>query len=115
MKRIMRKKKFNRRLRNENVAFGKSIEKTFHEGGKEKMRFIFITIGFSLLSVVLYSMMKQRTENKKQTTFAHTFAKAGAPDQMKMDGVDVTHLENNKMVSEGSQFGVQYFNQLMHE
>jgi len=56
-----------------------------------------------------------RNEHKleKKTTFVRTFSKAGAPDQM--DETELADLENNKMVSEGSQFGVQYFNKFMHD
>ncbi|WP_164215338.1 hypothetical protein [Virgibacillus sp. YIM 98842] len=37
-----------------------------------------------------------------------TFEDAGVPDQS--EGNDTAQLENSKMVSEGSQFGVQYYN-----
>ncbi|MFC2950238.1 hypothetical protein [Virgibacillus sediminis] len=38
-----------------------------------------------------------------------TFEDAGVPDQT--DGEDPALLANSKMVSEGSQFGVQYYNE----
>lgn len=76
------------------------------------MRITIFSLGFSLLFMLFYFLIKQRS-GKEQTTFAQTFAKAGAPDQM--DHMDLAHLENNKMVSEGSQFGVQYFNEMMYD
>jgi len=39
-----------------------------------------------------------------------TFEDAGVPDQAKHD--DLAQYENAKMVSEGSQFGVQYYNEM---
>jgi hypothetical protein len=38
-----------------------------------------------------------------------TFEDAGVPDQS--EEKDLAQLENAKMVSEGSQFGVQYYNE----
>lgn len=39
-----------------------------------------------------------------------TIKDAGIPDQVEVG--DASQLENSKMVSEGSQFGVQYYNEL---
>ncbi|HAM82117.1 hypothetical protein [Ornithinibacillus bavariensis] len=39
-----------------------------------------------------------------------TLLHAGKPDQV--DDLELEQLENAKMVSEGSQFGVQYYNEL---
>lgn len=58
-------------------------------------------------------MKKMQATSEPTTTFSHTFKKAGAPDQM--EGTDLAHLENSKMVSEGSQFGVQYFNEFIYD
>ncbi len=44
---------------------------------------------------------------------ASTFEKAGHPDQVRAK--DEADLENAKMVSEGSQFGVQYYNEKRQE
>lgn len=49
-------------------------------------------------------------ENKKTNT---TFEDAGIPDQA--PNRDLAQLENSKMVSEGSQFGVQYYNEAKEE
>ena len=77
-----------------------------------KLRMTLFSVGFSLLFVVVYYFFRNRSEGAK-TTFARTFAKAGAPDQL--EGMELADLENNKMVSEGSQFGVQYFNKVMYD
>ncbi|RDW18524.1 hypothetical protein CWR48_12740 [Oceanobacillus arenosus] len=42
-----------------------------------------------------------------------TFENAGIPDEA--PNLDHEQLENAKMVSEGSQFGVQYYNEKKHE
>ncbi|MFS0672308.1 hypothetical protein [Ornithinibacillus sp. 179-J 7C1 HS] len=39
-----------------------------------------------------------------------TFFNAGKPDEV--DDLETDQLENAKMVSEGSQFGVQYYNNI---
>lgn len=41
------------------------------------------------------------------------FEDAGVPDQS--ESKDLAQLENSKMVSEGSQFGVQYYNEYKKE
>lgn len=60
-------------------------------------------IGVISAAVISYYLM-QKNDNKKNTTFEN----AGVPDQS--DNKDLAQLENAKMVSEGSQFGVQYYN-----
>ncbi|MFA1818701.1 hypothetical protein ACDX78_00640 [Virgibacillus oceani] len=42
-----------------------------------------------------------------------TFEDAGAPDQS--EDKDLAQLENAKMVSEGSQFGVHYYNEYKND
>jgi hypothetical protein len=49
-------------------------------------------------------VLNNQTENEESS-----FEKAGQPDQI--DYRDESDLENAKMVSEGSQFGVQYYNE----
>jgi len=44
------------------------------------------------------------------THLDETIKDAGMPDQV--EAKDISQLENSKMVSEGSQFGVQYYNEL---
>lgn len=48
---------------------------------------------------------KPETENEPSN-----IEQAGIPDQVEED--DLEQLENAKMVSEGSQFGVKYYNEL---
>lgn len=80
-----------------------------------ELRFTLFTAGFILLFIVIFMTMMKRRDNSdhRKTTFVRTFLKAGAPDQL--DEIEIADLENNKMVSEGSQFGVQYFNKFMHD
>jgi len=40
---------------------------------------------------------------------------AGIPDQLEEKKRDLEQLENAKMVSEGSQFGVQYYNEIKED
>lgn len=40
---------------------------------------------------------------------------AGIPDQLKKENEKLEQLENAKMVSEGSQFGVQYYNEIKED
>lgn len=73
-----------------------------------------LSIVISALFVMLAYFLKSRYKAKQQPTgFVRTFSKAGAPDQMEQTEMD--DFENSKMVSEGSQFGVQYFNKFMHD
>ncbi|API93760.1 hypothetical protein J32TS6_07740 [Virgibacillus pantothenticus] len=52
--------------------------------------------------------VKQKVKNY-QNSIRTTFEDAGVPDQS--ENQDLAQLENAKMVSEGSQFGVQYYTQ----
>jgi len=49
-----------------------------------------------------------REKQKSKNSVPDAFINAGIPDESADTGV--SQLENSKMVSEGSQFGVQYFN-----
>lgn len=42
-----------------------------------------------------------------------TLEEAGIPDQL--DRADLAQVENSKMVSEGSQYGVHYYNMYQEE
>lgn len=73
-----------------------------------------MSVVFSVVVLLLYMLFRFRRTGRKQSTgFVRSFSKAGAPDQMEQTELD--DFENSKMVSEGSQFGVQYFNQMMHD
>lgn len=72
---------------------------------------------FVILSAVVavvtgYLLVKNRSKNEP-TSFVRTLMNAGVPDQV--DELEADQLENSKMVSEGSQFGVQYFNRTVGE
>lgn len=73
-----------------------------------------LSIVVSLLVVMAYVVFRSSNQASRQSTgFVRSFSKAGAPDQMEQTELD--DFENSKMVSEGSQFGVQYFNEFMHD
>ncbi|MFD1850956.1 hypothetical protein [Oceanobacillus bengalensis] len=55
----------------------------------------------------LISDKKRKTNQDKMTK--KTFENAGVPDQSSNN--DLAQLENANMVSEGSQFGIQYYNE----
>jgi len=59
------------------------------------------------LGVTAYYFNEQK---KKSEKINQTFEDAGVPDQA--EDIDLAQLENAKMVSEGSQFGVQYYNEM---
>jgi len=68
-------------------------------------RLLLIASGVGALSAVAISyFVNKQNENNKMSTFEN----AGVPDQA--GNKDLAQLENAKMVSEGSQFGVQYYN-----
>lgn len=68
-------------------------------------RLLLIASGVGVLSAAAISYyINKRDEQNRNTTFEN----AGIPDQAA--NKDLAQLENAKMVSEGSQFGVQYYN-----
>ncbi|MFB4167633.1 hypothetical protein [Virgibacillus sp. JSM 102003] len=77
-------------------------------------------VGAGIMGVFLN---KEENRNKLKEKVSHiknkvkgtnhtnsTFEDAGIPDQA--DNKDPAQLENAKMVSEGSQFGVEYYNEV---
>lgn len=58
---------------------------------------------------VLLSDRKKRNKLKSAAGTLRVFENAGKPDESPEEELD--QLENAKMVSEGSQFGVQYYNE----
>lgn len=68
-----------------------------------------------VITVTSFKCILTYMENcrRKEEAFAKTLEKAGIPDQMDIN--DETQMENAKMVSEGSQFGVHYFNEFAEE
>ncbi|MEI3611025.1 hypothetical protein [Pseudogracilibacillus sp. SO30301A] len=77
-----------------------------------KKRYILPLIGAAATVGVRY-LIKNKNEDLAKTTTMNSYIQAGMPDQL--DSRDRTQLENAKMVSEGSQYGVQYFNELAED
>lgn len=77
-----------------------------------KKRYILPLVGAAATIGVSY-LIKNKNEDSAKTTTMNPYIQAGMPDQL--DSSDRTQLENAKMVSEGSQFGVQYFNELAED
>lgn len=71
-----------------------------------KKRYIVPIIGAVATLGIAY--MRKNSEGHEETTFGDTLKNAGKPDEVESNETD--QLENAKMVSEGSQFGVQYYN-----
>lgn len=86
-----------------------------YEGGdlymnKKLLWFLGIASAFSLL----WAFFKMN-ESNQQDTLEKTFENAGKPGQLEEERHDAAQRENANMVSEGSQFGVQYFNKTAKE
>src|SRR5699024_8460765 len=76
---------------------------------KNYMLAIFTVVAAAITS---YFFIRNRSKNEP-TSFVRTLMNAGLPDQV--DELEADQLENSKMVSEGAQFGVQYYNQTLDE
>lgn len=75
-----------------------------------KKRYLFSAIGLGagvLTTIVLRNMFR------KEGAVISTLEKAGVPDQVGEN--ELAQLENAKMVSEGSSYGVHYYNMLQEE
>jgi len=74
-----------------------------------KKRYVVPLVGVAAAAGVTYLMRNRKNEGSLDSvkTVEDSFVQAGLPDQV--DRLDDAQLENAKMVSEGSQFGVQYF------
>lgn len=70
-----------------------------------------VSISIGVIFLLAWNMARNRV-GSGTTTLSDSLKKAGVPDQI--EEKDLANLENSKMVSEGSQFGVQYFNEFMH-
>lgn len=57
-------------------------------------------------------LFKRRDTKQNVNKQADTLQYAGIPDQV--ESTDDVQLQNAKMVSEGSQFGVQYYNETVN-
>jgi len=94
-----------------------------------KKRYVAAAVGFfstGLMASYLLSDKKKRSKLKAKfsdykrlilgrSEYGHysTLEEAGIPDQL--DRVDLAQVENAKMVSEGSQYGVNYYNEIKEE
>lgn len=77
-----------------------------------KTQSVLLTLAAVSTAALGYTWYK-RSGNNEKTTFMTTLLNAGIPDQI--DSTEMDQLENAKMVSEGSQFGVQYFNESLED
>lgn len=76
-----------------------------------KKRYIATTIGIGTTGIaVLTNYLLNNKKRKKHSSQHHILEEAGIPDQM--DTKDLAQLENANMVSEGSQYGVNYYNEV---
>lgn len=71
-----------------------------------KKRYVLPIVG-AIASVGVGYMMKNKN-NSSETTLIDTLENAGKPYEK--DSYETDQFQNSKMVSEGSQFGVQYYN-----
>lgn len=83
----------------------------------EKVRNKILISSTSALAGMAVGYMLKKTKNNLTNVpeddyryFNQTVDNAGKPDEI--DSLEKEQLENAKMVSEGSQFGVQYYNEL---
>lgn len=79
-----------------------------------KKRYVIPVIGAVASAGVGYLMIR-KGKSEEETTLLDTLANAGMPDQLSNEKQEQDQLENAKMVSEGSQFGVQYFNKAVED
>lgn len=77
-----------------------------------KIQSMLVTLAMLALATVGYKWYKHAS-NREETTHLRTLLNAGIPDQM--ESTEMDQLENSKMVSEGSQFGVRYFNESLED
>lgn len=76
-----------------------------------KRSMVSIAGAVGVTGVIGYLLKKNADKNK---SFQKTIQKAGIPDQLKEGNHDELS-ENADMVSEGSQFGVSYYNKVQEE
>lgn len=72
-------------------------------------KYTFIVLGLSVAAVGAYLL---KNTLKQKNTYVSLLDKAGIADQM-AEGNSL--LENAKMISEGSSYGVHYYNKLQEE
>ncbi|RKQ37359.1 hypothetical protein [Oceanobacillus halophilus] len=67
-------------------------------------------LGLSILGTLVLIFISYLVKEEEKYSFHSSLELAGKPDQVSES--NFSHVENAKMVSEGSQFGVQYYNNL---
>jgi hypothetical protein len=82
------------------------------KGDDMKKRYVISALGAGVAGFILGSkqLRNRSTSTEMGSEEDTTLLNAGMPDQV--DDLEIDQLENAKMVSEGSQFGVQYYNEL---
>ena len=78
-----------------------------------KKRYIVSLLGALASAGVGYYLKNKNEGASTQNQIVDPMVNAGIPDQV--DNYEEAQLENSKMVSEGSQFGVNYFNEIAEE
>ncbi|WP_068672513.1 hypothetical protein [Oceanobacillus sp. Castelsardo] len=73
---------------------------------KSSMYTTFGVMGAAIGALAVQSYLKGNKNNRESYS---TFENAGVPDQS--PNINNTQLENSKMVSEGSLYGVHYYNE----
>ncbi|MFD1018031.1 hypothetical protein [Thalassobacillus hwangdonensis] len=82
-----------------------------------KKRWIFSSIGAVGAGALAY-LLRDETKREQMKDKARSLTdkwRGGTPEDMPVDKAgepELDNLENSKMVSEGSQFGVNYYNEL---
>lgn len=78
------------------------------------MKKVFVyTIGSAVLAGVTGILYARRQKSANEAFKATSIEQAGIPDQIYEH--EIPQLENAKKVSEGSRFGVQYYNKARDE
>lgn len=75
-----------------------------------KKRYILSVVGGVIGATATGYFLANKQAEKNNSVLGQTFEDAGIPGQT--DNKDLAQFENAKMVSEGSQFGVNYYNEI---
>lgn len=74
-----------------------------------RKRYVVAAVGMAGMGVITNYLLNSKRKNPLKKD--RTLLEAGIPDQIEDE--DLTQLEENaNMVSEGSQYGVQYYNEV---
>ncbi|MEN2766580.1 hypothetical protein [Ornithinibacillus xuwenensis] len=78
-----------------------------------KTKYVISAMGAGVVGYLVGANLMKKKEKDKHDEEGSTLYNAGKPDQV--ETLELDQLENAKMVSEGSQFGVQYYNNVKEE